>query len=102
MKKKNVCFMFLKISRKVIDNTLNIKMIINIIYCCLQNDKKTFEKLKTKIRNDVLKFYKNFISSSYLSIEFNARLFNFNQCFLTTMKTLIFFIIEKVIVDHKV
>ena len=49
MKKKNVCFAFSKVSRKIIDDTLNMKMIIYVIYRCLQNDKKIFEKLKTKI-----------------------------------------------------
>ena len=78
MKKKNICFAFLKILRKVIDDTLNMKIIIYVVYCCLQNDKKTFEKLKTKIRNDILKFYKNFVLSLYLSIKFNAKLFNFD------------------------
>ena len=75
-------------------------MIIYVIYCYLQNDEKTFEELKTKIRNNISKLYKNFASSSYLLVEFNAKLFNFNQYFLTTMKTSIFFIIENIIVNR--
>ena len=72
--KKNVYFAFLKVSWKIIDDNLNIKMIIYIIYRYLQNDEKTFEKLKIKIRNDISKLYKNLVSSSYLLIEFNAKL----------------------------
>ena len=78
MKNENVCFAFLKVSRKIIDDILNIKTIVYVVYCCLQNDEKTFEELKTKTRDDILKFYKDFVSSSYLSVEFNAELFNFN------------------------
>ena len=62
MKKKNIYFTFSKISRKVIDDNLNIKIIVYIIYRCLQNDKKTFKKLKTKIWNDISKLYKDFAS----------------------------------------
>ena len=102
MKRKNICFTFLKVSRRVINNNLNMKTIIYVIYCCLQNNEKTFEKLKTRIRNDILKFYKNFASSSYFSIKFNAKLLNFNRRFLTTMKTLTFFTIENVIVDRRI
>ena len=78
MKKKNVCFAFLKVSRKVIDNNLNMKTIMYIIYYYLQNDEKTFEKSETKIRNDISKLYKNFVLLLYFSIEFNAKLFNFD------------------------
>ena len=77
-------------------------MIIYVVYRYLQNDEKIFKKLKTKIRNDILKLYKNFASSSYLSIEFNAKLFNFDQHFLMTMKALIFFIIKNAIVDYQI
>ena len=79
MKKKNVCFAFLKILRRIIDDTLNMKTIIYNVYRCLQNDEKTFEKLKTEIRDDISKFYKNFALSLYLSIKFNVNIFNFNQ-----------------------
>ena len=92
--------MFLKVSRKVVDNSLNIKMIVYIVYRYLQNNEKTFKKLKIKIRNDILKFYKNFVLLLYLSIKFNANLFNFNQRFSTTIKTLIFFAIHNVIINH--
>ena len=102
MKKRNVCFAFLKVSRKVIDDNLNIKMIVYVVYRYLQNDEKTFEKSKTEIRNNISKLYKDFASSSYLSVEFNAKLFNFNQRFSTTMKALIFFAIEDVIVDRRI
>ena len=99
MKKKNVYFTFLKVSRRVIDDNLNMKMIIYVIYRCLQNDEKTFEKSETEIRDDISKFYKDFASSSYLSVEFNAKLFNFDQCFSMTIKASIFSAIENVIVD---
>ena len=99
MKKKNVYFAFSKVSRKMIDDNLNMKTIVYVVYHYLQNDEKTFEKSKTKIRDDISKFYKDFASSSYLSIKFNAKLFNFDQHFLTTMKTSIFFAIENVIID---
>ena len=68
-----------------------------IVVCKIM--KKTFKKSKAEIRDDILKFYKNFASSLYLSIKFNAKLFNFDQHFSTTMKALIFFIIENVIID---
>ena len=56
-----------------------IKIIMYIVYCCLQNDKKIFEKLKIKIkiRNNILKFYKIFVSLSYFSLKFNVDIFNF-------------------------
>ena len=76
-----------------------MKTIIYVIHCCLQNDEEIFEELKTEIRNDISKLYKNFVSSLYFSVEFNAKLFNFDRRFLTTMKSLIFFAIENVIVD---
>ena len=102
MKKKNVCFTFSKISRKVIDDNLNMKTIMYIVYHCLQNNEKIFEKLKTEIRDDILKLYKNLASSSYLSVEFNAKLFNFDQRFSTMMKASIFFTIKDVIVDRRI
>ena len=92
--------MFLKVSRKIIDDNLNMKMIVYIIYYCLQNDEKIFKKSKTKTWNNISKFYKNLASSSYLSVKFNAKLFNFDQRFLSTIKTSIFFVIENVIVDR--
>ena len=102
MKKKNVYFAFLKVSRRIIDSILNMKTIMYIIYRCLQNDEKTFEKLKAKIRNDILKLYKDLASSSYFSIEFNVDVFNFNRHFSTTMKASIFFTIENVVVDCRI
>ena len=102
IKNENIYFAFLKISRKVIDDTLNIKTIMYIIYRCLQNDEKTFKKSKTKIWNDISKFYKDFVSSLYLSIKFNAELFNFDRRFLMMIKTLIFFAIENAIVDRRI
>ena len=78
MKNENVYFVFSKVSRKIIDGTLNIKTIMYIVYRCLQNDKKIFEKLKTEIRDDISKLYKDFASSSYFSIKFSAKLFNFD------------------------
>ena len=90
MKKKNICFMFSKISRRIIDDNLNIKTIMYVIYRCLQNDEKTFKKLKTKTQNDILKLYKNLASPLYFSIKFNIKLFNFDRRFLMTMKTSFF------------
>ena len=100
MKKKNICFAFLKVSRKIIDGNLNMKMIVYVTYRYLQNNEKTFEKLKTEIRDDISKLYKNLALSSYLSIKFNAKLFNFNRRFSTTMKASIFSAIKNIIVDH--
>ena len=100
--KKNVYFAFLKVLRKIIDNNLNMKTIIYVVYRCLQNDEKTFKKLKAEIWNDISKLYKDFASSSYFSIKFNAKLFNFDQRFLMTMKTSIFSAIKNVIVDHQI
>ena len=100
MKKKNIYFAFSKISRRIIDDILNMKTIMYVIYCCLQNDEKIFKKSKTKIWNDISKFYKDFVSSSYLSIKFNAKLFNFDRRFLMTMKTSIFSTIENAIIDY--
>ena len=37
----------------MINNILNIKMIIYVVYRYLQNNEKIFEKLKIKIRNDI-------------------------------------------------
>ena len=70
--------MFLKVSRKIINNILNIKMIIYVVYRYLQNDEKIFKKLKIEIQNNILKFYKDFASLLYFSVKFNAKLFNFN------------------------
>ena len=102
MKKKNVCFAFLKVSRRMIGDNLNIKTIVYVIYRCLQNDEKTLEESKTRIRNDISKFYKDFASSLYFSVEFNAKLFNFNRRFSTTMKASIFSVIKNVIVDCRI
>ena len=99
MKKKNVCFAFSKVSRRIINDNLNMKMIIYVVYRCLQNDEKTFEKSKTEIWNDILKPYKDFASLLYLSIDFNTKLFNFARRFLMTMKASFFFAIKNVIVD---
>ena len=100
MKKKNIYFAFSKVSRKIIDDNLNIKTIVYIIYRCLQNDEKIFKKSKTETRDDISKLYKNLALSSYFSVEFNAKLFNFDRHFSTTMKTSIFFTIENVIINH--
>ena len=102
IKKKNICFAFSKVSRKIIDDNLNMKTIVYIVYRYLQNDEKIFKKLKIKIRNDISKLYKNFISPSYLSVEFNAKLFNFDRRFLKTIKASFFFVIENVIVNHRI
>ena len=102
MKKKDVCFIFLKVSRKIIDNILNMKIIMYIVYRCLQNDEKIFKTSKSETRNDILKFYKNFALLSYFSIEFNAELFNFNRYFSMTIKTSTFSAIENVIIDHQI
>ena len=102
MKKKNVCFAFSKVSRKVIDDNLNMKMIVYVVYHCLQNDEKIFKKSETETRDDISKLYKNLVSSSYLSIEFSAKLFNFNQHFLTTMKASIFSAIKNIIVNCQI
>ena len=79
-----------------------MKMIMYVVYRCLQNDEKIFEESKTEIRNDILKLYKDLALSSYFSIEFSAELFNFDRRFLTTMKALIFSAIENVIVDRRI
>ena len=72
-----------------------------VVYRCLQNDNETFEELKVEIRNDILKLYRDLASFLYFSIEFSAELFNFNQRFLATIKTLIFSAIDDVIIDHR-
>ena len=77
-----------------------MKTIVYVVYHYLQNDKKTFKKLKIKIQNDISKFYKNLVSSLYLSIKFSAKLFNFDRYFSMTMKASIFSAIENVIVDY--
>ena len=76
-------------------------IIIYIVYCCLQNNNKIFEKSEIEIRDDILKFYKNLALFLYLSIEFSAKLFNFSRQFLATIKTSIFSAIDDVIVDHR-
>ena len=91
--------MFSKVSRKIIDDILNMKTIMYVVYRCLQNDEKTFEKSKAEIRDDISKLYKNLASSSYFSIKFNAKLFNFDRHFLITIKASIFSAIENAIVD---
>ena len=75
---KNVCFAFSKVSRKFIKNTLNMIIMIYIVYRYLQDDDEILEKSKINIRDDISKFYKNLASSLYFSIEFSAELFNFN------------------------
>ena len=100
MKKKNVCFAFLKVLRRIIDDNLNMKTIVYVVYRCLQNDEETFEESEAEIRNDILKLYKNLASSLYLSVEFSAKLFNFDQHFSIMMKMSIFSAIEDVIVDR--
>ena len=49
-----------------------------IVYRCLQNDDEILEKSEIETRDNILKFYKNFTSFLYFSIEFSAELFNFN------------------------
>ena len=102
MKKKNVCFASSKVPRKIIDDILNMKTIVYVIYRCLQNDEKTFKKSEIKIRNDISKLYKDLASSLYLSVEFSAELFNFNRRFSTMMKASTFFAIENAIVDRRI
>ena len=102
MKKKNICFAFSKISRKIIYNTLNMKMIIYVAYRCLQNNEKILKKLNVKTRNNILKFYKDLASPSYFSIKFNAKLFNFDRRFSTIMKTSTFSAIKNVIIDCRI
>ena len=64
--------------------------------------------MKKLSRNQKQKFetiyqnYKNFASLSYLSVEFSAKLFNFNRRFSMTMKASIFFAIENAIVDRRI
>ena len=102
MKKKDVYFAFLKVSQKIIDSILNMKMIMHIVYRFLQNDEKIFKKSKTETRNDISKLYKDFASSLYFSIKFNINIFNFDRRFSTTIKASIFFTIENVIVDRRI
>ena len=102
MKKEDVCFAFSKVPRKVIGGTLNMKTIVYVIYRCLQNDEKTFEKSKAKIRNDILKLYKDLASSSYFSVKFSAKLFSSDRRFSAAMKTSIFSAIENAIVDRRI
>ena len=100
MKMKNVCFASSKVSKEFIESTLNMIIMMYIVYRCLQNDDEIFEKSKIETRNDILKFYKNLASSLYLSIEFSAELFSFNRRFLATIKTSIFSAIDDVIIDR--
>ena len=79
-----------------------MKTIMYVAYRCLQNDEKIFEKSKTKIRNNILKFYKDLAPPSYFSIKFNIKLFNFDQRFLTMMKASTFSAIEDAIVNHRI
>ena len=53
-------------------------IMIYIAYRCLQNDDEIFEESEVEIRNDILKFYRDFASSLYFSIEFSAELFSFS------------------------
>ena len=98
---KNVCFAFSKISQKVIKKSLNMIIMMYVAYRCLQNDDEIFEKSKVEIQNDILKLYKDLASFLYFSIEFSAELFNFSQRFFATIKTLIFFIIDDVIINRR-
>ena len=102
MKKKDVCFAFSKISRRIIGDILNIKIIMYVIYRCLQNDEKIFKKSKTETRDDISKLYKNLALSLYLSIEFNAKLFSFDRRFSMMMKASIFFVIKNAIINHRI
>ena len=101
MKMKNVCFAFSKVSKEFIESTLNMIIMMYVVYRCLQNDDETFEESEVEIRNDILKLYKDFASFLYFSIEFSAELFSFNQRFLATIKILIFFAIDDVIVNRR-
>ena len=101
MKMKSVCFTFSKISRKFIKSSLNMIIMMYVVYRCLQNDDETFEKSKVEIQNDILKFYRNLASFSYFSIEFSAELFSFSQRFFATIKTSIFSAIDDVIVNRR-
>ena len=101
MKIKNVCFASSKISRKFIKNSLNMIIMIYIVYRCLQNNDEIFEELKVEIRNDISKLYRDLASFSYFSIEFSAELFNFSRQFLAIIKTLIFSAIDDVIVNRR-
>ena len=101
MKMKNVYFAFSKVSRKFIESTLNIIIMMYVVYRCLQNNDEIFKKSEIEIRNDILKFYRNFALFLYFSIEFSAELFNFNRRFLATIKISIFFAIDDVIVDRR-
>ena len=101
MKIKNVCFAFSKVSREFIENRLNMIIMMYIVYRCLQNDDEILKKVKIKIRNDISKLYRDLVLFSYFSIEFNAKLFNFNRRFFTTIETSIFFAIDDVIVNRQ-
>ena len=101
MKMKNVCFAFSKVSREFIESTLNMIIMMYVVYRCLQNDDETFEESEVEIRNDILKLYRDFASFLYLSIKFSAELFNFSRRFLATIKTSIFSAIDDVIVDYR-
>ena len=101
MKMKDVCFAFSKVSRKFIESTLNMIIMMYVVYRCLQNDNEIFEESKIEIRDDILKLYKDFASFLYLSIEFSAKLFNFSRRFFATIKTSIFFAIDDVIVNRR-
>ena len=102
MKKKNIYFAFLKVSRRVIDNFLNMKTIVYVVYRYLQNDEKTFKESEAKTRDDIFKFYKDLTPPSYLSVEFSADIFNSDRRFSTAMKASIFSAIEDAIVDRRV
>ena len=79
-----------------------MKIIVYVVYRCLQNNEKILKKSNAKTRDDISKLYKDFASSLYFSIKFNAELFNFDRRFSTIMKTSTFFAIENVIVDHQI
>ena len=101
MKMKNVCFTSSKISREFIESSLNIIIMMYVVYRCLQDDDETLEESKVEIRNDILKLYRDLASFLYLSIEFSVKLFNFSRRFLAIIKTSIFSAIDDVILDRR-
>ena len=99
MKIKNVYFASSKVSRKFIENTLNMIIMMYVIYHCLQDNDEIFKESKIEIWNDILKLYRNLALFLYFSIEFDAELSSFSRRFFTIIKTSIFFAIDDVIVD---
>ena len=101
MKKKNVCFAFSKILQEFVRSTLNMIIMMYVIYCCLQDDDETFKKSEIKTRNNILKFYRNLASFLYFLIKFSAELFNFDRRFSAIIKSFIFSAIDDAIVDYR-